>query len=315
MSDLVSIIVPVYKVESYLKRCVDSIALQTYTNLEIILVDDGSPDRCGKMCDEYAEKDDRITVIHKENAGLGYARNSGIAVCKGDYVMFVDSDDYLSLDCVEILYNRLIADGSDMAVGKHTDIYDDGSLNGFFCKWRGDCALSREAVLEGMGSNIIPVAAWGKLYKRDVIKKISYPPLKCGEDKWAFVDVMKSCEKISLSDHVIYYYYQRSDSIFHSLDEVKKTDIMKADLRLIAYLFQENKIQSATAFYNHCITVALTVKKMSERTVLFHQYLDRKTIRLLLKENNWKTKIKWCGLYIPYFNKVKNLLRKRHEKE
>ena len=135
MFALVSVIIPVYKVEKYLDRCVESIVNQTYKNLEIILVDDGSPDNCPRICDAWAEKDDRIKVIHKENAGMGMARNSGLETATGEYLMFVDSDDYLSENAVEVLYERMVVDGSDMAVGKHADVYDDGTINDTFCRW------------------------------------------------------------------------------------------------------------------------------------------------------------------------------------
>ena len=120
--DLISVIVPVYNVEPYLERCVDSIRRQTYKSLEIILVDDGSPDRCGQMCDDYALKDHRIKVVHKENGGLGYARNSGLDVTTGTYVTFIDSDDWISEDHIENLYNSAKVSGADLAIGSHTRV-------------------------------------------------------------------------------------------------------------------------------------------------------------------------------------------------
>ena len=116
-SELVSIIVPVYKVEKYLDKCIESIVGQTYENLEIILVDDGSPDNCPAMCDRWAEKDSRIKVIHKENGGLSSARNAGLDACTGEYIYFLDSDDYIAENCIEMLFNTIISDGSDMCIG------------------------------------------------------------------------------------------------------------------------------------------------------------------------------------------------------
>ena len=103
-NDLISVVVPIYRVEKFLKRCVDSILNQTYKNIEVILVDDGSPDNCGLMCDEYKKQDHRVKVIHKQNSGLGYARNSGLDIAKGEFVSFIDSDDYISLDMYEKMY-------------------------------------------------------------------------------------------------------------------------------------------------------------------------------------------------------------------
>ena len=114
---MISVIVPVYKVEPYLHKCLDSILSQTYQNLEIILVDDGSPDRCGAICDEYAQKDPRVKVIHKENGGIATARNAGMRIAAGDYWMFVDSDDWLEADAISNLYQLLAEYNADLAIG------------------------------------------------------------------------------------------------------------------------------------------------------------------------------------------------------
>lgn len=311
MTSLISVIVPVYKVEKYVRKCIDSIICQTYSNLEIILVDDGSPDNCPKICDSYAEKDPRIKVIHKKNAGLGFARNSGLEICAGDFVMFVDSDDYLSLDCVEVLYERIVKDNSDIVIGKYIEIFENGQTNDKYCSWYTDCVLSRDEVLEGFGSHkAIAVVAWAKLYKRQIIKNISYPSLKCGEDAWVLQDIIRQCEKISLTGKSVYYYLQHSDSIIHSLDDKRRLDNLNASLRLIHYLVQENQIKSASFFYYYSIECALSVSKSHDRLKYFKEYLDKKTRRTLLKEMNFKTKIKWYGLFIPYANRIRKLIVK-----
>ena len=169
MKPLISVIVPVYNVEQYLRKCLDSVISQTYTNLEIILVDDGSTDLGGKICDDYASKDDRITVIHKVNGGLGFARNTGLEMCHGEYIMFVDSDDWLSVDAVRVLYDKLIFDASDIAVGKHVEIYESGSISEIWWKINEDTLLSKNDVFTQMSPDLLlPVAAWGKLFKRSI---------------------------------------------------------------------------------------------------------------------------------------------------
>ena len=120
----ISIIVPVYKVEKYLKKCVDSILAQTFTDFELILVDDGSPDDSGKICEEYAEKDARVRVLHKENGGLSSARNAGIEVAKGKYLGFIDSDDYIAEDMYELLYNTIIKEDADLSICGIYDVYE-----------------------------------------------------------------------------------------------------------------------------------------------------------------------------------------------
>ena len=127
MNDLISIIVPVYNVEQYLDRCVKSLLQQTYKNLEIILVDDGSPDRCGQMCDNYAKLDSRVLVIHKENGGLSDARNAGLSHAHGEYIAFVDSDDYIEADMISELYNACHNQDADIVVcGRRHQLSDTG---------------------------------------------------------------------------------------------------------------------------------------------------------------------------------------------
>ena len=127
MQPLVSIIVPIYKVEPYLRRCLDSIVNQTYTNLEIILVDDGSPDGCPQICDMYAAKDNRIVVIHKNNGGLSDARNAGLNICKGIYISFVDSDDWVGRDYIKILVNNAKKEQADIVIEKFIKTNSEGN--------------------------------------------------------------------------------------------------------------------------------------------------------------------------------------------
>lgn len=124
---LITVVVPIYKVEAYLDECVQSILKQTYSNLEIILVDDGSPDRCGEMCDVYAEKDARVKVIHQKNKGLSGARNSAIDIATGEYITFVDSDDYLKEDMVEVLYHEVLQYDAEIATAAFESFFEDES--------------------------------------------------------------------------------------------------------------------------------------------------------------------------------------------
>ena len=125
MEELISVIIPVYKVEKYLKRCVESVQKQTFKNLEIILIDDGSPDSCGEMCDEMSKMDSRIKVVHKNNGGLSDARNAGIEIASGKYVVFVDSDDWLDLDMIDLLYRILKQYDADFAECSYRNIYKE----------------------------------------------------------------------------------------------------------------------------------------------------------------------------------------------
>ena len=242
MEALISVIVPVYKVEKYLERCIDSILAQTYQNLEVILVDDESPDSSGLICDRYAKEDERIKVIHKENAGPGMARNAGLDICTGDFIMFVDSDDYLSVDAVQVLYERITMDDSDMAVGKHTDVYEDGRKDGAFCSWMKDDILKTKDMLRSIrASKCLPLAPWGKLYKRHIFETIRYNTFMCGEDLMLYPLILDRCGQISVVDREIYFYFQRSNSLVHQKSECAKSDEVIASINFAKYLWNNNR--------------------------------------------------------------------------
>ena len=169
--ELISIIIPVYKVEKYLEKCINSIIGQTYTNLQIILVDDGSPDNSGKICDKYAKKDSRVEVIHKSNGGLSEARNSGIERAKGKYIGFVDSDDYIKEDMYEVLYNLITRFQADVSICNLYDVVGDEknirNIN------EGIKEYNRIDILkEVLMDKNIQSYAWNKLYKKELFDNL-----------------------------------------------------------------------------------------------------------------------------------------------
>ena len=197
MEDLITVVVPIYKVEKYLEKCIDSIIKQTYENLEIILVDDGSPDKCPQICDEYAKKDSRIKVIHKKNGGLSDARNAGIDIAKGEYITFVDSDDYIEKDYVEVLYDSIKENDSDMAIGSHKVIYENGTI---LNKETGEkSVLDAKTVLERiLYDENIDLSAWAKLYKTELFEEIRYPKGRVFEDAATTYKLVDKSKKISI---------------------------------------------------------------------------------------------------------------------
>ena len=300
MESLISIIVPVYKVEKYLARCIDSVIGQTYTNLEIILVDDGSPDHCGQICDDYAKKDHRIKVIHKNNEGLGFARNSGMEICTGEYIMFLDSDDYLTLDAVQVLYARIVADCSDIAAGKHSDAYEDGSVDGRFCEWMQDSVLSPADVFMQLGEKTyLSVVAWAKLYRRSVFKGVLYPSHKCGEDLWVYPMIIDKCKKISVVNKTVLYYYQRPDSILHVMSEQAKEDDLRAVLHLVAFLRERGFEKSAYRWYGIAVDKAVHMDNKKEAISLFCEFFPKADRNALLRKQIYKTKLKWMTMHVP----------------
>ena len=225
---LISVIVPVYKVEKYLNRCVKSIIGQTYENLEIILVDDGSPDRCPVMCEAWAEKDSRIKVIHKSNGGLSDARNAGIKVANGELIGFVDSDDWIVPDMYQCLYATMKADNSDVAVCGVEMVWEDGTLSRMLTQ-TGSRVLNRE---EAMGALIeeswLKQPVWYKLYKADIIRNILFPVGKYHEDAFWSYQAIGAAERVSVTDHVGYYYWQRNGSIMGEKYSLKRLDAIEA---------------------------------------------------------------------------------------
>ena len=249
--DLISVIVPVYKVEKYLRRCVDSIINQTYKNLEIILVDDGSPDNCPAICDEYAKKDYRIKVIHKENGGLSSARNAGLDIADGKYLGFVDSDDYIAPEMYEKLYQLITGNNSQIVVCNcfFVDEFDNELFR--------DSPLSDETVtgmeaLENLqkDNGINFVTCTNKLYSSELFNNIRFPLNKLCEDNYIAHILYHKSDKVTFTREKLYYYLQRKGSILNSGVSIKSFDETEGFYRRIEYL-NSNKINdNPQAHYN-----------------------------------------------------------------
>lgn len=235
MKDLITIVVPVYKVEQYLEKCINSIINQTYENLEIILVDDGSPDNCGKMCDEYAEKDTRIKVLHKKNGGLSDARNAGIEIAKGRYISFVDSDDYITEDYVEFLYNLLLDNEVKVSICSHTVIYDTGltleKATNEYNVIPAKTAIERILYDEGLDTS-----AWAKLYETALFKDIKYPKGKLFEDSATTCKILSLCDKVAIGSESKYFYLIRNNSITKTSFSHNKMDLITSTKDMGEYI-------------------------------------------------------------------------------
>lgn len=233
---LISVIVPVYNVEAYLDRCVQSIVDQSYKNLEIILVDDGSPDNCPAMCDAWAEKDSRVKVVHKQNGGLSDARNAGMAISTGELMGFVDSDDWIAPDMYQHLHDLLEADGSDIAACGVEMVWEDGAPSRMLTK-AGCCVLDQEEAMRAIiEESWLKQPVWYKLYKTALLRDIPFPVGKYHEDVfWSYQAVAKA-QKVSVSDKVCYYYAQRSGSIMGEGYSLKRLDVVEAKIRRTAFV-------------------------------------------------------------------------------
>jgi len=211
-NELISIIVPVYNVEEYLEKCVDSIINQTYSNIEIILVDDGSKDNSGKMCDELQAKDSRIKVIHKENGGLSDARNAGLKIATGDYIGFVDSDDYIEEDMFETLYKLSKEHNSDISIVSFNEIYK-GKIIGVRNSKKLEKLNKIEAIRELLIDTKIQSYAWNKLFKKELFNNIEFPTNKNFEDIATTLLLFEKANKVVLLEEPKYNYVRRDNSI------------------------------------------------------------------------------------------------------
>ena len=209
---MISVIIPIYNVEKYLKKCIESIINQTYKNLEIILVDDGSTDNSPTICDEYKKKDKRIKVIHKKNGGLSDARNKGIDIATGDFISFVDSDDYIDLNMYEKLVNEFNSDVDIVVFGRYVEF-----PNKTLVTCPSDCIMNKENALISLASfKGFDMAAWDKIYKKSIISDLRFPFGKKNEDYFFTYKVFDKVKAIKTISQPFYHYVQRPDSISRS---------------------------------------------------------------------------------------------------
>ena len=234
---LISVVVPIYNVEEYLDKCVDSIVNQTYKNLEIILVDDGSPDNSPKKCDEWAKKDKRIKAIHKENGGLSDARNAAIDIAKGEYITFIDSDDYVEKNYVDFLYKNLIDNNADISMGKQYVRYPNKVINtGTGNKY---IVNAHDCFDKLLYSEDFDVSAWAKLYKINLFKNVRYPKGRVFEDAATTYKLIDKSETIVLNSKPIYNYIIRDNSISNNSFSEKKMDLITSTNEMCDYIINK----------------------------------------------------------------------------
>ena len=225
---LISIIVPVYNVEKYLEKCVGSILAQTYGHLEIILIDDGSTDKSSEICDQFAGENDCVKVIHQDNKGVSAARNRGIACAKGDFLAFIDGDDYVLPDMIENLYSRIVKDYSDLAICGYKKVDEEGRIL--------SVTTIPDAVVSGVqaiqlhykqtaGIMMIPV---NKLYRRKLFNTVRFPVGKRCEDEATFYRILDLCERVSILSIPLYLYVQHEDSFMGGEYSVERLDGVEA---------------------------------------------------------------------------------------
>ncbi len=233
---MISVIVPIYNIEKYLSQCIDSILAQSYPDFELIMVDDGSPDSCGFVCDEYALKDPRIRVVHKKNGGLSDARNAGIEIAKGEYITFVDGDDVLHIDFLALLIDGMKSHDADVAVCKpliFTDVPVWGSVSG------KTAILDRYQAMERIflpRPEWIIETAWGKLYRKEVVGQLRFPVGRQHEDVFTTYRFFYEARKLVLIDRKLYGYRTRGGSITNQPFRVQRLDAVEAGKEALEFV-------------------------------------------------------------------------------
>lgn len=251
---LISVIVPVYKVEAYLPACVDSILAQTFCDFELILVDDGSPDACGEMCDQYARQDARIRVIHQENGGLSAARNAGLDIAQGNYITFVDSDDMVAPDFLEVLYASLERSNAAVACCCFQSFEDDVPPRRHNAEIHSKTMTGHAAVLSVYNATgDVSVTAWGKLFQKELLRDRRFPIGKIHEDQALIPVVLCNAATVVTVDAELYYYRDRPGSIMNKAFSEKRFDNMEGIDGCIRYFQEEG--------YHDLVAAAKRVRK------------------------------------------------------
>lgn len=291
---LISIIVPVYNVEKYLKKCIESILSQTYQNIEIILVDDGSEDNSGAICDQYAAEDARIVVIHKKNGGLSTARNAGIDRSNGDFISFIDSDDYVSEDFCKILLQAILNENADMVICNFLSVDENYNLiqeNNVNLPIKNSC-VNHDEFMKGYCGEFgwYYVIACNKLYKKSLFDELRYPVGKQHEDAFLIHRLVYQCNKIACVSRPLYYYVQRKGSIMSKIS-VKNMDLGEALIdqywfaKKNGYPMLKNYAVRRLSFEFEKWKELVADNKMAEQK---YKELRKKTLFLLYEKSAWE---------------------------
>ena len=316
---MISVVVPVYKVEDYLRRCVDSVLAQTYRDFELILVDDGSPDRCGQICDEYAARDGRIKVVHQENGGLSAARNAGLDVAQGEYVAFVDSDDYCHPEMLKVLYEKIVQYNADVAVSGFKTVDLKGKEIDFkpYLPEKEEIINGKDALKRLVMEGSLRSVAWNKLYKRALFKYLRYPVGKIYEDDFIAPRLLYQCDRIVLVPRYLYFYVFNPNSISKQPRTVQYFDLVESRFMRMKFLQEigfpqecvERAAQTTVCPYWQCLK-DIGVNNISKGEK--RRFNDvRKMVRVCYRSQGIKVRYAECFAFeFPFlFHKLRNVKR------
>lgn len=315
---VISVIIPIYNVEEYLERCIESVVCQTYEKLEIILVDDGSTDGSPAIVDLWAEKDSRIIAIHRSNGGLSSARNNGLNVASGEYIMFVDSDDYVAPDICETLISEMSDSDAECCICGYSEVAENGSLI-------STVSADKRFVLTGQGAihevylrnnrSINLVMVWGKLFKRHLWKKLQFTPGIYYEDLDLLPDLYLNCKKVICIPYTGYYYLQRVGSISRGVgtDDKRYTDsVMIRDKHIQKYL-KSSETELAEMSMRYLVDLIITSDSkgwIPESDAELSRSLLHAYMPIVMKNASLRQKAKYA-VYRCFGRDVYNFLRQK----
>ena len=280
--ELISIIVPIYNVEPFLKECIESIIKQTYQNLEIILVNDGSPDNCGTLCDEYAKNDNRIKVIHKKNGGLSSARNAGLDIATGEYIAFVDSDDCVSSDFIQRLYELCKENSAEIAECDFLKFIDRIEKNSKNPEVELFSSIEMQKRIYSK-DYVRTIVVWNKLYHKKIYKNLRFPEGKINEDEFITYKALDSTDKkIAITNETLYYYRYNESSIMARKFNEKRLQVIQAYEERKEYY----KNKSQKELYEK--TVIEFQEKMKQLYMLTYKYIENNEMFLKDISNRMK---------------------------
>lgn len=308
-NELISVIIPVYNVEKYINKCLDSVENQTYSNIEIILIDDGSQDNSGTICNEYAKRDSRIRVIHKKNEGVAVARNHGLKESKGSFITFVDSDDIVEDDYIEYLYNLLTKNNVDIACCNFEYIYEqEENHKGIEHKEIKEKTIvydNKEALKNLLYQKEIDTSPWGKIYRREIFKDIIFPIGKIYEDFGTIYKTIINARRVAYGNQKKYLYLQRNTSTIGRDFCEKDFDMLELSIEMKKYILDkypelENAINSRIINMDFYFIRRIDKNKYkSEYKKIKNDIIQKR--KKVLKDKNIKLKTR-IAIYISYIN-------------
>ena len=275
MQQIISVIVPVYQVDNFLGRCIESLLCQTYHNLEIILVDDGSCDKCARICDDWAKEDYRIRVIHKKNGGLSDARNAGMPFATGNYISFIDSDDTVSPDYFEVMLHTMQAEKSDIIECGVVKFYEDNQFDVF----QDDLSVTSYPTIDGLSGlineNPFHQHVWNKLYKAELVLDVPFPFGKLNEDEFWTYQIFGRAKRVTKINKTMYYYFQRSGSIMGAGFNLRRLDALEGKFNRQQYIEKNYPALASQArinLFSSCVfsgqsTLKYLKKKKKEQAI------------------------------------------------